>query len=128
MAGTLSDEIDLRSEEYRNYREKVGAEKFDAFVAKYAWLDPGKYVANAAPAAVLLQFATQEKFLTPARVREYAAIVSEPKRFRLYEAPHALNAEARRDRIAFLTEQLSLKPLPAGVVAGIPDIVQPPEP
>jgi len=128
MAGTLSDEIDLRSEEYRNYREKVGAEKFDAFVAKYAWLDPGKYVAHAAPAAVLLQFATQEKFLTPARVREYAAMVSEPKRFRLYEAPHALNAEARRDRIAFLTEQLGLKPLPAGVVAGVPDIVQPPEP
>jgi dienelactone hydrolase len=128
MAGTLSDEIDLRSEEYRNYREKVGAETFDAFVAKYAWLDPGKYVAHAAPAAVLLQFATQEKFLTPARVREYPAIVSEPKRFRLYEAPHSLNAEARRDRISFLTEQLRLKPLPASVMARVPDIVQPPEP
>ena len=28
--------------------------------------------------------------------------MSEPKRFKLYDAPHALNAEARRDRLAFL--------------------------
>jgi hypothetical protein len=54
--------------------------------------------------------------------------VSEPKRFKLYEAEHALNAEARRDRIAFLTEQLKLKPLSAKVIAGIPDLYQPPRP
>jgi hypothetical protein len=60
--------------------------------------------------------------------RQYEAIVSEPKRFQLYEAPHALNAAARRDRIAFLTEQLKLKPLSAAVIAGIPDLFQPPDP
>ena len=128
MAGSLSDEQDLKSEEYQRYRQKVGAEKFDAFAAKYAWLDPGKFVSHAAPATVFLQYATQEKFLTPERARQYGAIVSEPKRLKVYDAPHALNAEARRDRIAFLSEQLSLKPLAPGVTASIPDLVQPPDP
>jgi hypothetical protein len=39
-----------------------------------------------------------------------------------------LNAEARRDRIAFLVEQLKLKPVPGEVIAKIPDLYQPPDP
>jgi hypothetical protein len=54
--------------------------------------------------------------------------VSEPKRFELYDAPHALNAAARRDRIAFLTEQLKLKRLPAATIVSIPDLFQPASP
>jgi dienelactone hydrolase len=125
MAGTLSDEVDMRSKDYQEYRQKVGPEKFDAFQAKYTWLDPGKYVSHAAPAVVFLQYASQETFLNPDRDREYAAVVSEPKRFKLYDAPHALNAEARRDRIAFLVEQLKLKPLPPAAIASIPDLPEP---
>ncbi len=128
MAGALSDQVDYRADVYKRYREKVGPAKFDAFVAEHAWADPGPYVARAAPAAVFMQFATKEDFLTPARAREYAANVSEPKRFKLYEAPHALNAEARRDRIAFLAELLSVKAPDAAAVAAVPDLVQPPPP
>src|SRR6266571_8402216 len=128
MAGGLSDELDLKTKEVQEYRQKIGPEKFDAFTAKYAWLDPGKFVSRAAPATVFLQYATQETFLTPERARVYAARVSEPKRFKEYDAPHALNAEARRDRIAFLTEQLNLKPLDPKLLAAIPDLPQPPEP
>jgi len=128
MAGGLSNDSDFKSEDYQKYRQKVGAEKFDAFAAKYAWLDPGKFVSHAAPAEVFLQYASQEKFLNPERARQYAAIVSDPKRLKLYDAPHSLNAEARRDRIAFLAEKLNFKlPQPA-LVARIPDLVQPPEP
>jgi len=125
MAGSMSDEVDLKSEEYKQYRLKVGPEKFDAFMAKYSWLDAGKFVSHAAPAVVFLQYATQEEFATPERARQYAAVVSEPKRFQLYDAPHALNAEARRDRIAFLCEQLRLKPLSAEQIAAIPELFQP---
>lgn len=133
MAGSLSDAVDLKSKEYQDYRKKVGAQKFDAFTAKYAWTeyawtDPGRFVSHATPAKVFLQYATEEKFLSPTRARQYAAIVSEPKRFKLYQAPHALNAEARRDRVAFLTEQLKLEPLAPGVLAGVPDLEQPPDP
>jgi dienelactone hydrolase len=128
MAGGLSDEVDMKTEDFQQFRQKMGPEKVDAFTAKYAWTDPGKFVTHAAPASVFLQFATQEKFLTAERARQYAAIVSEPKQFNLYDAPHALNAEARRDRIAFLSDQLKLKPLDPSLVTGIPDLPQPPEP
>src|SRR5438093_1274163 len=128
MAGGLSDELDLKTKEVQEYRQKIGPEKFDAFTAKYAWLDPGKFVSRAAPATGFLQYASQEKFLSPEHARGYTALVSEPKRFKEYDAPHALNAESRRDRIAFLTEQLNLKPLDPKLLAAIPDLPQPPEP
>jgi hypothetical protein len=75
-----------------------------------------------------MQYATKEQFMTADYARAYAEVVSEPKRFKLYEAEHALNAEARRDRIAFLTEQLKLKPLPAKIINSIPDLYQPARP
>jgi dienelactone hydrolase len=128
MAGGLSDDIEIKSPEFQEFRQKMGAEKVDAFVARYSWADAGKYISRAAPATLFLQYATQEKFLTPDRAKATAALASEPKKFKLYDAPHALNAEARRDRIAFLTEQLQLKPLPPDVIAKIPDLPQPPEP
>ena len=125
MAGTMSDDVTMKTPEYQRYRQKVGTEKHDAFVEKHSWTDQGKYVSHAAPAVVFLQYGSQEKFLTPERARLYAAVVSEPKRFELYDAPHALNAAARRDRIAFLAEQLHLKPLPAATIASIPELFQP---
>ncbi len=128
MGGSMSDELTQNTREFQEFRQRVGPEKLDAFVAKYSYLDQGKYVSHAAPAVVFLQFATQERFLTAERAKQHAAVVSEPKRFQIYDAPHALNAEARHDRLAFLTEQLKLKPLSATVIAGIPDLVQPPEP
>ncbi len=128
MAGSLSDQVTMKSKESQEYRQKIGPERYDAFLSKYGWLDQGMYVSHAAPAVVFLQYGSQETFLTPERDREYAAVVSEPKRFELYDAPHALNAEARRDRAAFLAEQLHLKPIPSQVIDGVPDLVQPPEP
>jgi len=128
MAGTMSDEVTLKARELQEERHKIGPEKFDAFMSKYAWLDQGKYVSHAAPAVVFLQYGSQEKFLTPERDREYAAVVSQPKRFKLYDAPHALNAQARRDRVAFLAQQLKFKKPSKSVIAAVPDLVQPPEP
>lgn len=128
MAGNLSDEVWMKSKEFQDFRKQFGPEKVDAFMERYAWLDQGKYVAHAAPASVFLQYATKEDFLTPERDREYFAIVSEPKTLKFYEAPHALNAEARRDRIAFLVKELTLKTPDPATVARIPELVQPPEP
>ena len=128
MAGPMSDEVNLRSKEYQNYRQKVGPEKFDAYIAKYYWTDEGKYVSHASPAFVFLQYGSREKFLNAERAREYAAVVSEPKELKIYDAEHALNAEARRDRIRFLIEQLKLQPVSDAVIASIPNLYQPPDP
>ncbi len=129
MAGALSDQVDFRSEPYRRYREKVRhlPSGTPSRLSTHG-PTPVRTVARAAPAAVFLQFATREDFLTPERAKEYAANVSEPKRFKLYEAPHALNAKARRDRLAFLAEMLSVPPPDPAAVAAVPDLVQPPPP
>jgi len=128
MAGPLSDEVNMKSKEFQDYRQKIGPEKLDAFMNEYKWLDEGKYVSHAAPAFVFMQFATQEKFLTPERARLYDAYVSKPKLLLFYDAPHALNAEARRDRVKFLMGQLKLQRLDPAVIAKVPDLYQPPDP
>ena len=128
MAGSMSDEISQNTKEFQEFRQKTGPDKVDAFIAKYSYLDQGKFVSHAAPAFVFLQYGSRETFLNAERARQYTAIVSEPKQLKIYDAEHALNAEARRDRIQFLIEQLRLKPLPDAVIASIPNLYQPPEP
>jgi dienelactone hydrolase len=128
MAGTLSDEVDKTTKSFQDYRQKVGPEEFDAFLAKFAWMDAGKYVSRAAPASMFLQYATDEPFLNADLAKQYFKIVSEPKRLKIYQAQHALNAEATRDRVAFLAQQLSFKAPDAESVASIPELFQPPWP
>jgi cephalosporin-C deacetylase-like acetyl esterase len=126
MAGNLSNQVDIKSKQLQEFRQQVGPEKFDAFFAKFSWLDQGRYISHATPANIFLQYATQEDFLTPERAREYYAIVSEPKSLKFYDAPHALNAEARRDRIAFLVKELQLISPDPAAIARIPQLLQPP--
>jgi hypothetical protein len=128
MAGTTSDEVSHSTKEFQEFRQKVGPEKLDALIAKYSYLDQGVYVSHAAPAVVFLQYGSREKFLNAERAQLYAAVVSEPKQLKIYDAEHNLNAEARRDRIHFLTEQLKLKPLSDAAIAAIPNLYQPPNP
>ena len=128
MAGSTSDEISRNSKDFRNFRTKLGPEKVDAFIAKYYYLDQGMFVSHATPAVIFLQYGARDSGISAERASEYAGIVSEPKRFKIYAAEHNLNAEARRDRIQFLIEQLKLKSVPDGVIAAIPNLYQPPEP
>src|ERR1700680_2662760 len=128
MAGDISFDIDKKTKAVQEYRQKIGADKFDTFATKHAWMDGGKYVSHAAPAAMFLQYATDEPFLNGELAKQYFEIVSEPKKLKIYDAPHALSAEATRDRIAFLAEQLSFKPPDAKAMAAIPALVQPPWP
>jgi len=128
MAGGWPDDIFKKSPMYEQYRGKIGAEKFDAFQAKHSWADTGKYVTHAAPATLFLQFASEERFVTPDMDKDYFAVVSEPKQMKIYTAQHALNPVATRERIAFLAEQLSFRPPDPKAVAAIPALVQPPWP
>ena len=128
MAGDLSDEVDKKTKAFQEFRLEVGPEKVDAFFAKYSWMDVGKYVSHAAPATLFLQFAADEPFLTPEIEKRYFEVVGEPKKLKIYEAQHALNAEATRDRIAFLAEQLGFKTPEDKAIAAIPPLSQPPWP
>jgi dienelactone hydrolase len=128
MAGGWPDDIFKKSPMFEQYRQKIGAEQFDAFQAKHSWADTGKYVTHAAPATLFLQFASEEQFVTPDMDKDYFAVVSEPKQMKIYTAQHALSPVATRERIAFLAEQLSFRPPDPKAVAAIPALVQPPWP
>jgi hypothetical protein len=128
MAGDLSDEVDKKSKGFQEYRRKVGPAKLDAFMKEHAWLDAGKYVSNAAPATMFLQFASDEPFLDEEMEKGYFEVVSQPKKMKIYKAQHALSPEATRDRIAFLAEQLAFKAPPSTGMDAIPALVQPPWP
>jgi dienelactone hydrolase len=128
MAGNLSFEIEKKTKSLQEYQQKVGPEKFDAFAATYSRMDGGRYISHAAPAAVFLQYARDEPFLNSDLAKQYFQVVSEPKKLKIYDAPHALNSEATCDRIDFLAEQLSFKPPDAKAVSDIPALVQPPWP
>lgn len=128
MAGDISFDVDKKTKAFQDYRQKLGPEKFDAYAEKYSWQDEGKYISRAAPASVFLQYATNEPFLNGEIAKQYLQVVSEPKTLKIYDAPHALNAEATRDRIAFLADQLSFKPPDNEAIGTIPVLVQPPWP
>jgi len=128
MAGSTSDEVSRSSKGFQEFRQKMGPARVDALVAKYQYLDQGLYVSHATPATVLLQYGSRDDGIPPEQARQYASVVSEPKQFKIYDAEHNLNAEARRDRIQFLVDQLKLNPIPEAVIAAIPGLYQPPRP
>ncbi len=128
MAGSTSDEVGRQSKAFQDFRQQVGAQKLDAFIAKYKYLDQGLFVTHAAPAIVFLQYGSRDSDITPEQAQEYAAVVSEPKQFKMYDAEHNLNAEARRHRIQFLVNELKLRPVPQKVIDAIPNLYQPPRP
>ncbi|MDQ3712055.1 MAG: prolyl oligopeptidase family serine peptidase, partial [Acidobacteriota bacterium] len=110
MASGLSDEADMFSDEppFVGLRKKYGEDRVRSLMTKYAYLDPVHYVKRAAPSAVFLQHGKNDGHLGR-RAQHYFSLVSEPKEMKLYDAGHALNAEARRDRYEFLRKQLKLK-------------------
>jgi hypothetical protein len=77
---------------------------------------------------MFLQFATDEPFLNGDMAKQYLQVVGGSKKLKVYDAPHALNAAATRDRIAFLAEQLGFNPPDKKAVDNIPSLVQPPWP
>ena len=75
-------------------------------VAQTASLDPPWYLAMPASLPMLFQFANQDKFVPRASADALIAAVRSPKDVRWYDAAHALNADATRDRIAWLRQRM----------------------
>jgi cephalosporin-C deacetylase-like acetyl esterase len=121
MAGSLSDAEGMRSDhpDMVKLRQSIGAEKIEKMIAQTSWLDPFYYIGHAAPSSVLLQYAHNDGILTDSRVQYYFGLVSEPKMLKFYNATHALNAQARRDRFEWLRKHLELAPLDPAVLDGV---------
>lgn len=87
---------DLQGEEFEHYRRTL------------AELDPAVWVGRAAPTPLFFQAALRDEFFTEEQGREVFEQAGDPKSLKWYDAGHSLNEAARRDRIAWLAERLSL--------------------
>jgi dienelactone hydrolase len=84
--------------------------------AALAAIDAERYIGQAAPAALLLQFARYDHFIDQRQADRYAAAASNPKDVRWYECGHEFNdPESARDREAFLDKALGLSAYVAAV-------------
>ena len=90
-------------------RESLPKEQFERYLEFIAPVDAAYYVSRAAPTALLLQFGRQDDSPNERLARRFYEVASEPKLFKLYEAGHQLNDEARTDRTEWLTTQLKLR-------------------
>lgn len=86
-------------------RRSDPVQKADA-VALTERLDPPAYLAMPVSLPMLFQFANQDKFVSRQSADALVAAVRSPKEARWYDAAHALNAEAARDRIAWLRRHI----------------------
>ena len=78
------------------------------FISEMAPFDPIEHIGRLAPAPVYFQFATKDPHVPEDRARAFVEAAGEPKRVDWYDAGHDLNDQARKDRIAWLTQTLGL--------------------
>jgi dienelactone hydrolase len=75
----------------------------------YSVIDAERYIGQAAPAALLLQFARYDRFITEEQANRYAAAASNPKLVRWYDCGHEFNdSQSCADREHWLAKQLAL--------------------
>jgi predicted esterase len=80
-----------------------------AVISRLAPLDPTIHLGRFGALPVLFQFATRDRFVTKAAAEALAESVTGPKELRWYDAEHALNADATRDRLAWLRQRLAAR-------------------
>jgi len=84
-------------------RDEAGRQ---AVIARLAPLDPTRHLALAGKVPMLFQFGTNDRFVTRASAEAIVASAPGPHEVRWYDAPHGLNAEATRDRVAWLRQAI----------------------
>jgi dienelactone hydrolase len=97
-----------RFPEWFLYYPRLEGQARERFVERLAPLDPIANVAKLAPAPILFQFARTDPHVPIERAEDFYAAAAEPKEILWYETGHGLNADATRDRIAWLAERLGL--------------------
>jgi dienelactone hydrolase len=127
MCGVLavSDEVMSNDEGMVAIRAKLGDENVRNYLATYDWLDPVHYISHAAPSALFLQYAKVDGISGAGPAQHFYSIASEPKMLKVYDAPHALNAEARHDRVEWLQKELHLRSVDYKALDKLPELPQP---
>lgn len=125
MAGLYADEefvFDPENKDMVALRGRVGEEAVRAYFRDYAWDDPVHFIGRSSPAAVFLQYGRLDKPITEKMARRSFELFGEPKKIGFYEAGHALDAAARRARVEWLAQRLSLRRPDLKALARIPEL------
>jgi dienelactone hydrolase len=125
MAGVFADEeyaFDSNTPAIAEFRKRIGEEALRDFFRQYAFDDPVYFIGHSAPAAMLLQFGRDDAPIPESVARRSFERFSEPKKIEFYKAGHALNAEARKDRVQWLAERLKLSRVDPEAIERIPDL------
>ena len=113
MAGVFADEeyiFSSKAIDVVQFREKNGVQALRDFFREYAFDDPVHFIGQGAPAAVFLQFGEDDSGIPKEMARGYYDRFAEPKKIAFYKAGHALNREAREERVEWLAERLTIAP------------------
>jgi cephalosporin-C deacetylase-like acetyl esterase len=123
MAGVFADEqfvFESQNSAMEEFRKRNGEGALRDFFQHYAFDDPVNFIGHSAPAAVFLQFGRDDTPLPESMARGYFERFSEPKRLEFYKSGHALNGEARKERIEWLAERLKLSGVDAEASERLP--------
>lgn len=90
-------------------RDSLTKEQHENYFKTLVDVDPINYIGHIAPAALFLQFGKTDFYPSEEKARLYSEKASKPKLIRFYDAGHALNDEAKRDRATWLSEELGLR-------------------
>ena len=127
MAGVFADEeyiFDSTALDVTQFRQKIGDKALRDFFQQYAFDDPIHFIGHSAPAPVFLQFGKEDEGIPEKMARGYFERFAEPKKIEFYKAGHALNREARGERIEWLAERLKLSPIDREAIERIPGLEQ----
>jgi dienelactone hydrolase len=125
MAGVFADQeyvFDSTRPEITQFRQRVGDQPLRDFFQQHSFDDPIRFIGHSAPAAVFLQFGQNDDGIPEKTARGYFQRFAEPKKISFYQAGHALNREAREERIEWLAERLKLSKIDREAIEGIPGL------
>ncbi len=103
MAGTTT------FSEWFSFGSKLTKEAEQQYIKDMSPLDPTRYIAKAAPAALYFQFAHSDYYVPERTAQIFYDAASQPKEIAWYDAQHDLaHDEARPDRLKWLRKQLNI--------------------
>ncbi len=123
MSGSYADQestFDSKDSTVLAIRKQVGDERIRAYFHAYAWDDPIYFLPFSSPSSVFLQFGNRDH----PRSQDLLAYqrLGNPKRVEFYDAGHALNAAATKERVLWLSKQLNLRDIDTADLSQIPEL------
>jgi len=125
MAGSYNDEEEVRNATSRdlfNWKQQVGKDKVEQYMKEYAWDDPANFVGHTDGQSIFLQFATGDHTSREQAQKWLDKFNAKDKKMEFYDAPHALNAAARLDRVRWLQQHLKFKRPDEAALNAIPQL------